>query len=155
MNLFKKSRTEYFHFYHFEYPRVYTLFKKYSVSPRHFRLELLPFRRPVLSLYFWHMKEAIFRDLKFILDLFVRKFGCLILSKIHGCLSHFPLSQRRFAIKNFWHLVNFEWAQITNVSHFSLHNSSVIWILNFMIEPEKQFHHVPFCTRNWIYDRYF
>ena len=28
---------------------VYTLFKKYCVLPRHFRLELLPFRRPVYT----------------------------------------------------------------------------------------------------------
>ena len=27
----------------------YTLFKKYSVLPRHFRLELLPFQRPVMD----------------------------------------------------------------------------------------------------------
>ena len=36
-----------FHFTIFEYPRVYPFQKNIVVLPRHFRLELFPFRRPV------------------------------------------------------------------------------------------------------------
>ena len=48
----------------------YTLFKKYNVLPRHFRLELLPFRRGVII---FSKKILEFTDIRTLTDLIILK----------------------------------------------------------------------------------